>query len=293
MTNEEIVQEIQNDQNIKDNMAALYIQNKKFIYQQCRPYFIKLGQDDALQIAYFALVKAVQNYRSDKEFSFLATLKICIRNVMIRNTDLYGNSKRIPCNLSDRIRKYLKFIEEYKNEYQQLPSKEDVKKALAISDIQYNRLMDAIESQQNPISISAPIETEEGIGEYLEFVPDDSEPFADTVIDQIVKREDSKILWNEVENLPMKQSLLIKEKYLNMKKPEEIENLLEVPHYTYFRLQNKAFDTLRKSKSVYQCAADYGIVGSSAYHGTLGKFQNTGESSVEHIVIEKLTKEGY
>lgn len=72
MTNEEIVREIQQNINVKDNMGELYQQNLPLIKKLVRPYSKYMEEEDLLQEAFFGLEKAVYSYNEEKEVPFMS-----------------------------------------------------------------------------------------------------------------------------------------------------------------------------------------------------------------------------
>ena len=59
MTNEELVEQIQNGVNVKENMGLLYEQNIGFITKIVHPFSAYAEEEDLMQEAYIGLHKAV------------------------------------------------------------------------------------------------------------------------------------------------------------------------------------------------------------------------------------------
>lgn len=65
MTNEELVNLIQQGKDIKTNLEILYEQNKRFIYKTAYPFMKYTDADDLLQEAYIGFQEAVFAYNAD------------------------------------------------------------------------------------------------------------------------------------------------------------------------------------------------------------------------------------
>lgn len=86
MTNEEIVNEIQEGKNVRENLEKLYIQNGGLITAICNKYSFLAEFDDLKQECYFALVKAVEHYHGgNTKFSTYLTV------TMMRHCKYYGD----------------------------------------------------------------------------------------------------------------------------------------------------------------------------------------------------------
>ena len=71
MSNEEIVQEIQNGINVTENMELLYRQNMPLIRRFIKPYSHYENMEDLEQESYFGLFEATKNYDPNKEVKFI------------------------------------------------------------------------------------------------------------------------------------------------------------------------------------------------------------------------------
>ena len=71
MTNEQIVQQIQNGSDVTDNMRMLYEQNLPLIRKIVKPYTTYEDMEDLLQEAYFGLLQAVQHYKMGENTLFM------------------------------------------------------------------------------------------------------------------------------------------------------------------------------------------------------------------------------
>ena len=83
MTNEELVEQIQQGINVQKNLAILYEQNKGFIYKVVLPFMKYAEADDLLQEGYLGLHEAVYTYKPG-DSKFITYLPYRIRKSCIR-----------------------------------------------------------------------------------------------------------------------------------------------------------------------------------------------------------------
>ncbi len=106
MSNEELVQQIQQGIDIKGNMEQLYIQNKGLIYATIKRYRYAcqsdynslpiIEMDELMNEAYFGLVKAVENYNPNQGILFMSYAPNWIRQAVKRYLDNCGRTIRVP-----------------------------------------------------------------------------------------------------------------------------------------------------------------------------------------------------
>lgn len=71
MDNEQLTARIQAGEEVKQNMLALYQQNKGFIHTLARRYSGGAEMEDLLQEGYIALHEAVEQYQESRGMSFI------------------------------------------------------------------------------------------------------------------------------------------------------------------------------------------------------------------------------
>lgn len=77
--NEELVNLIQKNINVKENLSKLYEKNKGFIYNCVKCYSNRTDIDDLMQEAFWGLKRAVDLYKTYKGIKFLAYASYWIR----------------------------------------------------------------------------------------------------------------------------------------------------------------------------------------------------------------------
>lgn len=110
MTNEELVEQIQNGVNVKENMGLLYEQNIGFITKIVHPFSAYAEEEDLMQEAYIGLHKAVEGFDASKGVLFLTYAPHQIRQQCRIYLDNYARTKRIPVHMLGKMREYKNFL---------------------------------------------------------------------------------------------------------------------------------------------------------------------------------------
>mgnify|MGYP004537000591 CR=1 FL=1 len=113
MSNEEIVQEIQNGINVTENMELLYRQNTPLIRKFIKPYSHYENIEDLEQESYFGLFEAAKNYDPNKEAKFITYARFWIVQAVYRYIQCNIPAVRIPSGLNGKINRYKKYVNKY------------------------------------------------------------------------------------------------------------------------------------------------------------------------------------
>ena len=132
MDNEQLTALIQAGEEVKQNMLALYQQNKGFIASLARRYSGGAEMEDLLQEGYIALHEAVEQYQESRGMSFISYAAFYIHRRMRACVD---NSRgvHIPFGMDDKIRQYKRVRRQYEAAYGVEPSDKEIQAFLAIS----------------------------------------------------------------------------------------------------------------------------------------------------------------
>lgn len=106
MTNEQLVLRIRSGEDVAENMAALYDQNRGMLAKLAIKYQSYTEFDDLMQEGYIGLCHAVDAWKVDKGVPFLSYAVFWIKQSMYRYIENNGSSIRIPVHQRGRIRKY-------------------------------------------------------------------------------------------------------------------------------------------------------------------------------------------
>ncbi len=138
MSNEKIVRQIQQGIDVSANREKLCIQNRPFIRQQVRKLCGISGNDisfdDYEQEGFIGLLSAAMKYDASKGTKFLSFAGWYIRAAIIRYSENCSSCVRMPVYLKGRIRKYVAYREQYKDEKGRYPSRDEMLALMGISE---------------------------------------------------------------------------------------------------------------------------------------------------------------
>ncbi len=136
MSNEEIVKQIQNGIEVRNNQERLWQENKGFVVQCIKKYVGRCAEqdfDDFLQEGFIGLVEAARSFDNRKGVKFLTHAEYSIRKFVYRYNGLNTYMVRIPEYLKTRMRKLAAFKKEYWEEHHREPEPKEIQKTLRIS----------------------------------------------------------------------------------------------------------------------------------------------------------------
>ncbi|MDO4943403.1 MAG: sigma-70 family RNA polymerase sigma factor [Lachnospiraceae bacterium] len=129
MTNELLVREIQQGNNVKMNMEQLYNQNKGMIYQLVKKYrnIDRMTDiDDLMNQAYIGLVDAVEHYNSDNDVLFMTYAPYRIGKNIKLYLDQCGHSMSLPIHMQHKIYKYNQAVGYFLATYNREPTDKEL-----------------------------------------------------------------------------------------------------------------------------------------------------------------------
>lgn len=274
MTNEELVEQIQNGFNVQENMGILYEQNEVFIRRIVKPYTAYADIDDLMQEAYIGLHDAVEKFDSSKGFLFLTYAPYQIKNRCI-NFINHSRDNIVPTYMISRISKYKKLVAEHNGSV----NGEMVKKELGLTTHQYKELIKTMH-QMSTISIDVTMKTDSDdtmtIGE---LIPDDGVDIETDAIENDCKMR----LWNIVDSiLDDKQKDIVIRYYINQESLIDMAMKMGCSRQNISVIKRKAESILKNITEIQELAEFWGYDSMMAY---------SGKNSVEDIVIRRIEYE--
>ncbi len=136
MTNEKIVEQIQNGVDVAENQERLIKQNNGYVRKIVREFcgFDASVPDfeDYLQEGYIGLLTAAMKYKADCGANFFTYATFHIRGTISRYYENCSASVRIPVSMRERIRIYQKFRQQYLDEHGKEPDRAEIIKHMKI-----------------------------------------------------------------------------------------------------------------------------------------------------------------
>lgn len=285
MTNEELVEQIQTGINVKDNLAALYEQNKPFIYSVVKPFMKYADPDDLLQEAYLGLHDAVYAYKPG-DTKFITYLPWKIRKHCIHFMESFSNTKRIPHSRLNEIRKYQRFCQEYADAHGSSPDDKTIMKELELTEKKLDSIRKTI-YEQNCISIHKPVAGTEDAA--LEDILADDVDIASDVEERVFQDEIRQVVNEAVDQLPQKQSYVIRARYLNDETQVQVASEMNLSSQRVSQIEKYAFNRLKEVKRLQELHDEvYGYDSHLAYGITVKKAVDNHTSSTEMLALKRI-----
>ena len=283
MTNEELIDIIQNRTDNSAAMAALYEQNTGLLRAACAPYRYYAEIDDLMQESYFALMNAARSYDSSRGVKFTSYAVKAIQRHCVRYIQNTGNIKRIPANMLERISKYTELRREMNAVRHREPTKEEAMYCLRLNEKQYSALILAI-TESGTRSLDETVKDGSGGETALsELIPDST-----NIEEEYIDRECQRELWQQVEALPEMERDIITAHHVRRRSLADIADDIGSTRERVRQTEQKGLRTLRKNSEVKNIGQHYGYGIRQAYHWSLNRFKDTWTSSTEWLALKRL-----
>lgn len=285
MSNEQIVECIQNNQDVQQNMLALWQQNQKFIRKIALMYRNFEDVEDLIQQAYFGLLAAVEGYNPSEGVLFLTYAEYWIRQSMKRYIEQNSYTVRIPGATRARIDTYSRFTAAMMSQYGRRPSDVEMCTYMGISEKELDTIKQGL-LFEHVKSINVPIGDDDSV--YLYELIQAAEDTEKTVIDSIQLEELKKVLWDMVGELTQKEQEVIKLKYQDNKTMPEIERDMNLKRYAAASIHQKAINELRRPHRInrLQTFRDEYIETQAMKGIGVGTFNRTWTSATERVALK-------
>lgn len=243
MTNEQLVEQIQNGDHVSENMLVLWQQNQKFIRKIALRYRNFEDVEDLIQQAYFGLCAAVEGYNQSESVMFLTYAEYWIRQSMKRYIEQYSRTVRIPGATRARINTYNRYTAAMMSQHGRKPTDMEACAYMGISEKELDTIKQGILFEHIK-SIDIPIGDDDS--ECLYELIQAAEDTEKTAIDRIQYEELKKVLWGMVGELTQKEQEVIKLRYVYNKTMPEIEVYMSLDKYAAANIHKKAIKELSR-----------------------------------------------
>lgn len=274
MTNEELVEQIQNGVNVQENMGLLYEQNIGFITKIVHPFSAYAEEEDLMQEAYIGLHKAVEGFDASKGVLFLTYAPHQIRQQCRIYLDNYARTKRIPVHMLGKMREYKKLLAEHHGNV----SEEIVRDEIGLTKKQYDFMMQVIH-QESVVSIDTQIRTD----------ADDNLTIGDCLADSTniehdaIETDCKNRIWEIIDSvLNDKQKDVITSYFMNQQTYSAIGETMGCSRERIRQIKEKALSILKEIRELQDLAEFWGYDSMMAY---------TGRNRVENIAIRHIEVE--
>ncbi len=285
MTNEEIVKQIQSSGSSAELMAKLTEQLSGLVMKIAYHYSSWAELDDLIQESYFGVIEAVDAFDESQGASFATFAAYWIKATLRRYCENNGRTIRVPAGRIAKAADYKKGITDFTAINGKLPTLEEAAAWLGwpVKEV-IQAQIDAVKSS-NAVSLSTPI-ADDGDEITLEDTLSAPGDEIEAATERIYQEELKAMLWPVVDNLPERESIVMRRRYQDEKTLAEIGEELGVSAEQIRRLESQAIKRLQTGKRRKKLLEmtdyyDMGLRGSS-----FGAFKHTGESSTERAVFK-------
>lgn len=288
LTNEELVEQIQQGIDIQENMTVLYKQNQKFIYMIAKPFMKYAEPDDLLQEGYIGLHEAVYSYVPG-DAKFITYLPYRIRKCCIRYLENNSNTKRIPIYKLKEIRMFKQFCQDYFNTHGYYPEDRTILKELQLTEAKLKNIRKTI-YEQNCISIYSTAPGTEDAA--LEDIIADPSNMEEDVEEKMFQEHERQVLDDAISELKESEQVVIRSRYWENQTQIQIAEEMNVTNSRIGQLERDALRKLKKMDRLQRLHDEvYGYDSSLAYGISRKYCLDNHTSSTEMLVIKRLEYE--
>lgn len=286
MSNEELVANIQQGENVQENLLLLYNRNMPLIKSFCLKHAGNEPLEDLLQVAFMSLYDSTQHYNAEKGCKYITYCLMWVKQAVYQYLTNCGNTIKLPNEYVCLISKYKRFLNSFFIENGKNPTDEEICQALKIE----NDLLKLVKiHSMNIKSLDEEIGTETDNFSLIEMIASDEDIESDCIGRTYNEFEKSK-LWDIVDkNLLTVQAEVLKDRYLNNKTYNQIA---AEKGFSFQRARQIEYEALRKLKIKRNQFEQLELPSSIYFKGGLRKFKEKDYTScVESIVFRKLDAE--
>lgn len=290
MTNEELVEKIQNGIDVQENMGLLYKQSYGYIKKLVYPYSKVLGNsafemEDLMQESFIAMYIAIKKFDTNKNIKFMTFAAHFIKLYAKRFIESKISTVKISVNKNNLIYRYKKMKEKYGTQSDSFYAQK-----LNISNYRLSEIKKA-SNESNVSSLDCQYKDDESEST-LHNVCVSVDNVEDEVIEKI-KNEKINEIWNIAEDVCNEREFEVIKKHFkyNMsfqKIGSEMGKGAEITR----RYKVNALKKMQLDERMVEIAEIYyDYTPKCAFHYGVGRFKNERTSSTEFIAIRHLEKE--
>lgn len=274
--NEELIKLIKDNIDVKQNYEKLYFQNKGFILNTIKSRVYGIYEiEDLLQIAFIAIVKAVQQYDVEKEnASFLELYKYCIWN------EIRSTQSELPAYLKSEIRRYKMIYNKLYKENGEEPSDKEMFQEMNIS---LEKLYKIKHTLQSSVSIDTPLSEDSDITIKDTIIDSKAHEVAQ---DELEKEDLNRIIRVALNKLTEKERNIIEKRYYKNFTFEKIGQDMNFTKARAKEIECNAILKLRRDDKFRKKVFDYTSLNEYKKVG-VNEFNRTWTSSTEWVVLKR------
>ncbi len=287
MSNEELAVYLKEHPEDKARQEVLYFQVVNYVKKYINRFFPAADKEDLLQESYFALMKTVKMYDSDKG-SFLNYFTWYLRNYLSRY--IYASNGGMCAMLNELTDKYERTVRDIEN-LGQIPTYETIAERMGV-DIKRVKELEKYAERRDYSSTDVSIGEDKSIS-LIEQLQDYNTDVEGEALDNVEREELKRDIWECVERLPQNHAEVIIRHFKNQEQYKDIAEDLEISYQQVTQRKIEAFRKMREdARTIRQLRPYLDNVRGEAFKGNgVGTFNRTWTSSTERIVLKRLERE--
>lgn len=216
--------------------------NLRFVVSVAKQYQNQgLSLPDLINEGNLGLIKAAKKYDETRGFKFISYAVWWIRQSIMQAISEQSRIVRVPINQMGVIHKMRKVVQQFEQEYQRLPSIDEIAEQIDLPKEKIVKIMSMITKK---ISMDAPISTNDD-GNLLDVLPNKNSPSADEdLLEEGLKKEIERLLvsLSEREQIILRGYFGINQREMSL---EEIGEQTGLTRERVRQLKEKAIKRLR------------------------------------------------
>ena len=216
--------------------------NLRFVVSVAKQYQNQgLSLPDLINEGNLGLIKAAKKYDETRGFKFISYAVWWIRQSIMQAISEQSRIVRVPINQMGVIHKMRKVVQQFEQEYQRLPSIDEIAEQI---DLPKEKIVEIMSMITKKISMDAPISTNDD-GNLLDVLPNKNSPSADEdLLEEGLKKEIDRLLvsLSEREQIILRGYFGINQREMSL---EEIGEQTGLTRERVRQLKEKAIKRLR------------------------------------------------
>lgn len=216
--------------------------NLRFVVSVAKQYQNQgLSLPDLINEGNLGLIKAAKKYDETRGFKFISYAVWWIRQSIMQAISEQSRIVRVPINQMGVIHKMCKVVQQFEQEYQRLPSIDEIAEQI---DLPKEKIVEIMSMITKKISMDAPISTNDD-GNLLDVLPNKNSPSADEdLLEEGLKKEIERLLvsLSEREQIILRGYFGINQREMSL---EEIGEQTGLTRERVRQLKEKAIKRLR------------------------------------------------
>lgn len=218
--------------------------NLRFVVSVAKQYQNQgLSLPDLINEGNLGLIKAAKKYDETRGFKFISYAVWWIRQSIMQAISEQSRIVRVPINQMGVIHKMRKVVQQFEQEYQRLPSIDEIAEQI---DLPKEKIVEIMSMITKKISMDAPISTNDD-GNLLDVLPNKNSPSADEdLLEEGLKKEIERLLvsLSEREQIILRGYFGINQREMSL---EEIGEQTGLTRERVRQLKEKAIKRLRSN----------------------------------------------